>query len=120
MHHDPLLDPRDEPTTDRLRDRPDASSSEVVVRNLDHARSYTATVTCTPRDEPTRTATETHRLRPGEIRCLSTLAPRGPTTVTARLGTGSTDTSAGPLSDAVDETALIEVGNGVVSVTHGL
>lgn len=120
MNHDPLHDFGHESATERLRDRPDARTSEVVVRNLDHTRAYTVTVTCTPRDEPTRTATETYRLRPGEIRCLATVAPRGPTTVTARLGTGATDTGSGPLGDAPDETALIEAGNGVVSVTHGL
>ena len=92
----------------------------MVVRNHDHSRPYTVTLELTSSATPELTTTETVDLAPGEIRCLSTVAPRGATRVRARLPTGAADTTDGRLGGEPAETALVETGNGVVSVTHGL
>jgi hypothetical protein len=102
-----------------LRDRADARSSELVVRSHDHDRTVVVTVTLADPDAAAH-ATETYRLAPGEVRCAATVAPRGPTRVTARLRGGPSDATTGRLGDDPDETALVEVGNGIVAVTHGL
>lgn len=103
-----------------LRDRSDARSCEVVLRNHDQNRSYTVTIELTPMRRPGTTVTETYELAPGEIRCLSTVAPRGPTHVRGRIETGEVDAADGPLGEEPSRTALIETGNGTISVTHGL
>lgn len=105
--------------SDRLRDRPDARCSELVIRNHDHDRGYRVTVELTA-TETGRTAVETYRLDPGEIRCPTDVAPRGATRVSVRLAAGTADTVDGTLGDRSDQTALVELGNGVVSATQGL
>ncbi len=105
--------------SDRLSDRPDARCSELVLRNYDHGRAYRVTVEVRAA-ETGGTTTETHRLGPGEIRCPADVAPRGATRVTARLASGANDAVDGTLGDRPDQTALVEVGNGAVSVSRGL
>jgi hypothetical protein len=105
--------------TRSLRDRADARSSELVVRNHDHDRAYEVTVGLADPGAAAHTA-ETYRLDPGEVRCATTVAPRGRTRVTARLRCGPSDAVTGPLGDTPDETVLVEVGNGIVAATHGL
>lgn len=109
------------PTTEpagRLRDRPDARCSELVLRNHDD-RAYRVTVELTAVGTG-GTSAETYRLAPGEVRCPADVAPRGPTRVVALLADGASDTVDGALGDRPDQTALVEVGNGVVSATRGL
>jgi hypothetical protein len=102
------------------RDRPDARSSEIVLRNHDPDRSYAVTVELTPAERPDTTTAETYELAPGEIRCLSTVAPRGRTRVRGRIAAGAVDATDGRLGEEPTRTALVETGNGVVTVTHGL
>lgn len=103
----------------RIPGRPEAESSEVVLRNYDHERSYAVRIELTPVGDGEVVA-ETYELHPGEVRCLPTLAPRGRTRVTARLGPDESDTTVGRLGDIPARTALVELGNGSVSVTHGI
>jgi hypothetical protein len=109
-----LLDPHE-----RLRDRPDARSAELVLRNHDAGCAYHVTVQLTAAETAGET-TVSYRLEPGEIRCPTDVAPRGQTRVVARLDDGPSDTVDGHLGDRPDQTALVEVGNGIVSATHGL
>jgi hypothetical protein len=104
----------------RARDRPDARSSEIVLRNHDPDRSYAVTVELTPPGRPGATTAETYGLAAGEIRCLSTVAPRGRTRVRGRIATGATDATDATLGEEPRRTALVETGNGIVTVTHGL
>jgi hypothetical protein len=104
---------------ERLRDRPDARSAELVLRNHDLDRAYRVAVDLTAAETGGET-TVTSRLGPGEIRCPTAVAPRGRTRVVARLDGGPSDAIGAVLGDRPDQTALVEVGNGVVSVTRGL
>lgn len=98
-----------------IRQRPDVRSSEVVIRNHDHNRSYTVTVDVERLDAPA----ETHDIGPGTVRCLS-VGPHSAVQVEARIATGASDTAQCELGSQPDETALIEVGNGLISVTNGV
>lgn len=107
------------PPHGRLRDRPDAGCAELVLRNHDVDRGYHVTVELTAAETAGRMAVS-YRLGPGEIRCPTDIAPRGRTRVVVRLDGGPNDAVDGVLGDRPDQTALVEVGNGVVSATHGL
>jgi hypothetical protein len=107
------------PPHGRLRDRPDARCVELVLRNHDAGRAYEVTVELTAAETAGQTAAS-YRLAPGEVRCTPDVAPRGQTRVVARLDGGPTDSVDGVLGDRPGQTALVEVGNGVVSATHGL
>ncbi|MFB6168701.1 MAG: hypothetical protein ABEJ43_07630 [Haloferacaceae archaeon] len=107
------------PSPERLRDRADARCSELVLRNHDRDRGYHVTVELTAGETGGRTVV-TYQLAPGEIRCPADVAPRGQTRVVARLDGGPTDVVDGVLGGRPGQTAVIEVGNGLVSATRGL
>jgi hypothetical protein len=103
----------------KRRDRADTRCHEVVLRNHDPDRAYRVTLELTAAETASRTVVS-YRLRPGEVRCPTDVAPRGQTRTVALLDGGATDAVDGVLGDQLDQTAVIEVGNGVVSATHGL
>ncbi len=103
----------------RRPDRTDARCHELVLRNHDPDRAYRVTLELTAAETAGRTVAS-YRLRPGEVRCPADVAPRGQTRVVARLDGGATDAVDSVLGDSLDQTAVIEVGNGVVSATRGL
>lgn len=108
------------PETERLDEPLDARTSEVVLRNHDESRSYVVRLELTVPGGTTAVTSERYRVAAGETRCLSTVAPRGATRITARLQGGDSDTVVGRLSERPGETAVVAVGNGVVRTEHGL
>lgn len=106
-------------TLDETADRRVARRSEELhLRNFDLNREYTLTVRVTDRDglvfanryylAPGKTVSELGRLQPGEYEVRVELDGRRQRTATCEIG------------ETPDETALVEVGNGTVSLTQGL
>jgi hypothetical protein len=102
----------------RRRDQSETRCHELVLRNHDGDRAHRVTVEVTAATTAGRTVAS-YRLAPGEVRCPDAVAPRGPARVVARLG-DATDAVDGVLGRRLGQTAVVEVGNGVVSATRGL
>jgi hypothetical protein len=91
---------------------------EVYVRNFDMDRTYEVTVTIKNSDGVT--FTNRYYLTPGKTVSVLGQLPPGEYEVQAVLDGRRQQSTRCEIGDAPERTALIEVGNGTISVTEGL
>lgn len=93
-------------------------TEQIHLRNYDGRRTHTVDITFRSDDEPVRETR--YRIEPG--RALSDLAavPGGEYELQVTVDGERTESHRCHLGSAPRRTAVIEVGNGVVSVTDGL
>lgn len=94
-------------------------TEDLHVRNYDVRRTYDVAVSAES-DSGTREFERRYTLRPGQCRSLTGVLPDGTYDVTVALDPVSEETVACRIGPAPEATALVEVGNGVVSVSQGL
>lgn len=115
----PSTDAAPEETADETADRRIARRSEELhLRNFDVSREHTLTVRVSDDDglvfanryylTPGKTVSELGRISPGEYEVRVELDGRRQQTATCEIG------------ETPSKTALVEVGNGTVSLTEGL
>jgi hypothetical protein len=93
-------------------------SEEIHVRNFDVRRSYDLTIEV--RDDQGLVFANRYHLTPGKtISELDRLAP-GEYEVRVQLDGRRRQTTVCEIGESPEQTALVEVGNGTVSVTEGL
>ena len=95
----------------------DPRHEDLHVRNFDIERRYTLRIEV--RNDETVLQRE-YRLGPGERRSETDRLPPGTYTVVASLDGGRRRVARCTIDDRPSNAALIEVGNGTVSVTDGL
>jgi len=93
-------------------------SEEIHIRNFDDTQTYDLTVTV--RREDDSVLSNTYNLTPGRRISEIYRLPAGIYDVTAKLDTLQHATTRCEIGSTAQRTALIEVGNGIVSVTQGL
>lgn len=125
MPNERYVDPdtKTPPTTDRTE--LSVTDESIVLRNYDDTATHTVTVRL--RGVNGAVAFErTYELAPSRTRSLRTRLPRGVYTAEARrehepTSTGDpTDSEPVLVGSGPDETALVELGNGLVSVSDGV
>lgn len=104
--------PRQQRTTTAAR------SEEIHIRNFDDTRSYDLTLTVRLDDESV--LSNTYYLTPGRRISEIYRLPAGIYDVTAELDNRQRETARCEIGSTIRRTALVEVGNGIVSVTQGL
>ncbi|MFT4922861.1 MAG: hypothetical protein ACI8XM_002080 [Haloarculaceae archaeon] len=111
------------PDAHRPTDPPDQSgpqqTEDVHVRNYDVRRTYDLVVSVES-ESGTREFDRRYTLRPGQCRSLVDVLSAGTYDVTVALDPVSQQTRKCAIGPAPDDTALVEVGNGIVSISQGL
>lgn len=102
---------------------PVVTDESLVVRNYHHETVEVTVQLLDPDDDVA--FDRTYALGPGDVASTPTRLPRGVYRVVARLdddalGTDGRDTADCLVGSDPTETALVETGNGVVSVTEGV
>lgn len=92
-------------------------AEDVLLRNYDGDVAHDVGVTVSRGDAPAFDAT--YRLAPGETKSVADAAPSGSYDVEVRVDDRPRDVSRCRLGDDPPGTILVEIGNGVVSVTNG-
>lgn len=100
------------------RDSVDGRSEELHIRNFDVRRSYDLTVEV--RDDQGLVFANRYHLTPGSVASELDRIPAGAYELTVKLDGRRDQTATCEIDDTPEKTALIEVGNGTVSVTEGL
>ena len=93
-------------------------TEDVHVRNYDVQRSYRIRVTVTDGSETV--FARRYTLGPGQSTSEFDIVGAGTYDVAVALESRESERARCRLSDAPDDTALVEVGNGIVSVSQGL
>jgi hypothetical protein len=94
-------------------------SEDIFVRSYDASETYRLTVVLAALDGEERYRS-TYHLRPGQA--VSELGAVRPGEYQVRVAVDGTQRASRPcrIGDSVSRTALVEVGNGIVSVSQGL
>jgi len=95
-----------------------ATSEEIHIRNFDTAHS--STLTLRVRDEGDLAFAKRYQLEPGTTESVCGELPDGEYVVIVELDGHRRERARCRIGPQPDETALIEVGNGTVSLTQGL
>jgi len=95
------------------------SDRSLVVRNYDGSEAHDVTVTFLDADGD-RAFARTFAVAPLETVAIQTRLERAVYRVRARVDGGETDSAECLVGSGPDETALVETGNGSVSVAEGL
>lgn len=103
----PLTDPEEE-----------RQSGKLVLRSYDHQRGYDIEVTITDQGG-THVFQEQFALFPEETESISDPIPSGTFTITASSKAAQQRTLETRLDSSPDQTAVVEVGNGILSLTAG-
>ncbi|MFA9516628.1 hypothetical protein ACERIT_05340 [Halopenitus sp. H-Gu1] len=98
---------------------PYVSQESLVLRNYDGTEANEVTIRLVDSDESV-TFDGTYALRPGSSKSIHVRLDRGVYVVEACLNGGKTDRAECLIGSGPDETALVEVGNGLVSVVEGV
>jgi hypothetical protein len=110
---DPSHDDHQTPRTDAVRD------DALVIRNYDGRRAHEVTVRF--RDAASEVALERrYTLSPGDVVSVAARVQRGVYRVEARMEDTAFVGSECLVGAGPDETALVEVGNGLISVSEGV
>jgi len=112
--HDSPDDAFDEPSTTISA----AYSEDLHVRNYDVERSYRVTVAVS--DDDGVAFEETYWLRPGAFLSEIDVIDPGEYEVTVEIDSGRSVSRTCQIDADHDHSALIELGNGIVSITQGL
>jgi hypothetical protein len=91
----------------------------LVIRNYDGAESHEVAVRFVDADDDPAFE-RTYELGPGEVVSTRTRLPRAVYEVTVRLNDGPRERSECLIGSGPSETAVVETGNGVVSVVEGI
>lgn len=103
-----------------LIDSDDAGQSgKLVLRSYDHQRSYDIEVTITDKGG-TQVFQDRFVLFPGETESVSDLIPSEPLSITVTSTAAQERTLETRLDSSPERTAVVEVGNGILSLTAGL
>lgn len=94
-------------------------SGKLVLRSHDHQRYYDIEVTITDQSG-TQVYQDRFALFPEETESISDPIPSGTVTITATSKTAQQRTLETRLDSSPDQTAVVEVGNGILSLTAGL
>jgi hypothetical protein len=94
------------------------TSEEIHIRNFDVSRAYDLTIRV--RDDDGLAFGRRYRLRPGKTESVLGRLPSGEYEVVAELDGRRRDEARCRVDPSPEGTALVEVGNGTVSVTQGL
>jgi hypothetical protein len=102
---------------------PVITDESLVVRNYHHETAKVTVQLLDPDDDVAFDST--YALGPGDVASTPTRLPRGVYRVVARLDDGALGTDGRDTADCLvgsdpTETAVVETGNGVVSVTEGV
>lgn len=100
------------------RTRSAVRSEEIHIRNFDDTRSYDLTLTV--RLDGESALSDTYYLTPGRRISEIDRLPAGIYDITAELDNRQRETVRCEIGSTTRRTALVEVGNGIVSVTQGL
>ena len=104
----------------RARDsRPTARSEDLHLRSYAHEWAYDVAVEVVAPDGDVAFAADYH-LQPGDTESEVDTLPPGEYEIRATLDNDTRETAACRIGTDPDRTAVIEVGNGVLSVTEGL
>lgn len=95
-----------------------AHSEEIHIRNFDTTQSYDLTLSVCMDDETV--LSNTYHLTPGRRISEIYQLPPGVYDVEVTLDSRQRETARCEIGSAPERTALIEIGNGTVSVTQGL
>lgn len=93
-------------------------SEEIHIRNFDYNQSYDLTLSV--RMDGESTLSNTYHLTPGRRISEIYQLPAGIYEVEVSLDSDQTETARCEIGSTPERTALIEVGNGTVSLTQGL
>jgi hypothetical protein len=96
-----------------------ARSEEIVIRNYDHQRAYDVNVEIITMDED-RIFQERYYLLPGHVESEVNVVPSGEYFVRVTLDNTQEEVRDCYLNESPAHTALIEVGNGLISLTEGI
>lgn len=98
---------------------PRAATEDIHVRNYDFERSYEVVVRV---EDPSgdRLFSRRYFLQPGQSRSEHNVLAAGTYRITAAIDPPERDASDCAIGDTPDHTGLVEVGNGIVSVSEGL
>jgi len=118
MQANPSLQQASETDT-QVRERRVVSDETLVVRNYDGNDAHEVDVTFLDADGDVAVS-RTLTVAPLETIAIETRLKRGVYLVRARLDTGETDSAECLVGSGPTETALVETGNGAVSVAEGL
>lgn len=121
QHHRP--DETAEPTLSRRLGTSDADaraavSEEIHIRNFD--TSHSSTLTLRVRDDSDLVFAKRYQLEPGTTESVCDELPDGEYVVIVELDGHRRERARCRIGRSPDETALVEVGNGTVSLTQGL
>jgi hypothetical protein len=94
-------------------------SEDVHIRNYDAQQEHGITIEVrTPENDVV--LTKQYHLQPGETRSELDLLPNGEYELRVALDDGTVDALQCRIGDSADQTAVVELGNGVVAVTEGV
>ncbi len=96
-----------------------AGVERLHLRNYDGGTAYDVTVTVRPDDGADPMLERTYHLAPGDTAGESDDLDPGRYVVTARTDSGTTSWATCQIDESFGGTALIELGNGAVSVSEG-
>ena len=94
-------------------------SGKLVLRSYDHQRSYDIEVTITDQGG-TQVFQDRFVLFPGATESVSDLIPSGTFSITVSANAAQERTLETRLDSSPERTAVVEVGNGILSLTAGL
>ncbi|MFB6297946.1 MAG: hypothetical protein ABEH56_05450 [Salinirussus sp.] len=95
------------------------SEESIVIRNYDGQQAHRVTVTMLDMDGQ-QSFEQTYDLDPREVVSVSTRLDRTVYRIEVETGTGRTASVDCLVGSGPDETALVELGNGLVSVSEGV
>lgn len=94
-------------------------SGKLVLRNYDHQRSYEIEVTISDQ-QGTQLFHDRFVLLPGETESISDKISSGTYSITAHSNAAQVRSLETQLDDSLEHTAMIEAGNGIISLTAGI
>jgi hypothetical protein len=98
---------------------PENSSEELFLRNYDHEWSYDIEIEVeTP--EGTDVIQRRYYLRPGHTESISNVLTDGEYVVRVRMDNSERTSRRCSIDESIEHTAVVEVGNGALSLTEGL
>jgi succinylglutamate desuccinylase len=104
--------------TTRVVESPAEKTEDVLIRNYDHRRGYDLHLVVTDGDE---TAFQNrYYLQPGETVSECDLLPSADYEITVTLDTTQETSRHFRIDSSPDHTAVVEIGNGALSLTEGL